>query len=109
MKYRAIRLTVLLLLSTAGFAADGPAATKAKFVQAQRRNAEFLRQYSWIARTEVTENGQKKSIKTESVRYNAVGQLQKAPVDNGSANAGSKNAFVENSKPAFTGLVAELV
>jgi hypothetical protein len=57
-----------------GGAQDG---AKAKFVQAQQRNAAQLRQYGWTSRTELKLKGESKSIKMEAFRYDAIGQLQK--------------------------------
>jgi hypothetical protein len=50
------------------------------FVQAQRQNAAQLRQYSWTSRTVLKLEDEVNSVKLESVRYGANGQLQKTRI-----------------------------
>jgi hypothetical protein len=54
---------------------------KAKFAQAQKQNAEALRQYTWNSRTELKLKGETKNVKVESVRYDSSGQLQKTTIE----------------------------
>src|SRR5262249_38213094 len=51
-----------------------------QFAQAQRRNAEELRQYTWKSRTELRKGGETKSVQLALMRYDIYGALQKTPI-----------------------------
>ncbi|HTP36564.1 MAG TPA: hypothetical protein VMJ75_30520 [Candidatus Acidoferrales bacterium] len=69
-----------VLIVVAGIGAPAQEGAKEKFAQAQKQNAVQLRQYGWTTRTELRLKGESKSVKTESVRYDAGGQLLKTTI-----------------------------
>ena len=85
---------------------------KAKFARAQKQNAAELRQYTWTSRTELKVNGETKSVKVESVRYDATGQLQKTTVQSTApappSGGALKQKMVEKKKEELAELIAGL-
>ncbi|HJQ69006.1 MAG TPA: hypothetical protein VKA70_08540 [Blastocatellia bacterium] len=51
-----------------------------KFAQAQRQNAQALRQYTWKSRTEIQKGGETKNAQVNQMRYGADGAIEKTLV-----------------------------
>jgi hypothetical protein len=74
---RAIQLgMVILFAGTAAISSQ----LDPNFAQAQRLNAQELRQYTWKARTEIRKDGETKNIQLNLMRYDIHGMLQKTPI-----------------------------
>src|SRR3954447_17012734 len=86
-------LVITALFVVAGqFGARAQDGANERFAQAQKQNAAQLRQYGWTSRTELKLKGDSKNVKTESVRYDGNGQLQKTPMDSAPAPAKTSGA-----------------
>jgi hypothetical protein len=70
--------TALLALLGAGIVVASE--IEQKIAQAQLRNAEQLRQYTWKMRTEVQQGGETKNVQLALMRYDMYGALQKTPM-----------------------------
>jgi hypothetical protein len=80
-RYRFVCVLIAASLTTATLSAQ----VDGSFAQAQRANAEKLRQYTWKSRTEVQKKGTTKSVQLMLVRYDTRGQLQATPLSNTTA------------------------
>ena len=97
------------LLMVAGGAAH--AQDKMTFAEAQKVNAQALRQYLWQSRTEIKVKGESKNVKLEQVRYDIDGKLEKTPIGGTPAAAPAqpsggrrgrlKERVIENKKEEF--------
>jgi hypothetical protein len=65
----------------------GANAQQKEFVQAQRANANALRDYTWKSRTELKLKGESRNVRLEQVRYDIDRQLQKTPIGGGPAES----------------------
>jgi hypothetical protein len=106
---------IAAVLLVAGLAAGGgvEAQDKMTFAEAQKVNAQALRQYLWQSRTEIKVKGESKKVKLEQVRYDVDGKLQKTPLGGTSDAAPAqqpsggrrggrlKERVVENKKEEF--------
>jgi|GEM_PF-635947 hypothetical protein len=102
-------IAVLLAVDSGAFAQEG---AKQKFEEAQRQNAAQLRRYGWTSRTELLHKGEIKSMRLESVRYDASGQLVKTPMEAPQAPQqdprGLRGRIVEKKKDEFKELIEGL-
>jgi hypothetical protein len=78
--YRAV-LSVSALMCA--IAVAGMSAQQREFSQAQRANADALRDYTWKSRTELRLKGEPRNVRLEQVRYDLDGRLQKAQIGGG--------------------------
>jgi hypothetical protein len=98
------------VLLVAGLAAE--IQDKMTFAEAQKVNAQALRQYIWQSRTEIKVKGESKKVKLEQVRYDIDGKLEKTPLggtpdaapaqpSGGRRGGRLKERIVENKKEEF--------
>ena len=98
----------LLILVLAGSMAQAQDGLKETFIRAQEQNRAQLRNYSWTRRTEIKVKGESKDVRTESVRYDSSGQLQKTPAQHPPRKASSTKENRKNrtrkkaSSPPFS-------
>ena len=59
-----------------------------QFAEAQKKNKQALRAYSWKSRTELALKGESKNVTLEQVRYDLDGKLQKTPLSDGAPEGG---------------------
>jgi hypothetical protein len=88
----------LLILILAGSVVQAQDGLKETFIRAQEQNRAQLRNYSWTRRTEIKVKGESKDVRTESVRYDSSGQLQKTPLNNPPAKPVDKGKQKEQDK-----------
>ncbi len=75
--HRGVELGLALVLLTA---VAFPFQVDQEFAQAQLRNAQALRQYTWKSRTEVRRSGETKNVQLSLMRYDSYGTPQKTPI-----------------------------
>jgi hypothetical protein len=75
-------VTGLALIAVFLTAAALAAQSEQTFAQAQRQNAEKLRQYTWKSRTEIQKEGKTKSVQLNLMRYDSRGFLQSTQLSN---------------------------
>ncbi len=96
---RGLRLALLALLPGAIVVASE---IEQKIAQAQLRNAEALRQYTWKSRTEIQQGGETKSVQLALVRYDMYGALQRTPMSSTSqpppSGRGLRGRIVEKKR-----------
>jgi hypothetical protein len=102
-------ITVILLSAVVVLAQ-----VKDKFAQAQRENAQAMRQYTWKSRTEVRKNGETKNVQLALMRYDIDGSIQKTPMGGTQAQTpdkpmrGIRGRVVEKKKEEFKELMENL-
>lgn len=65
--------------------APPPTIRAVQIAEARQANAVLMRQYSWTSRTDVTDQGQVKDIRLDTVNYGPDGQLQRTVMNDQSA------------------------
>jgi hypothetical protein len=102
------RLVVIMLFA----AVAAPAQIQQKFAQAQRENAQALRQYSWKSRTEIKKKGETKNVQLALMRYDIDGNIQKTPLSSTPQqqlpSRGLRGRMAQKKKEEFTDLVEDL-
>ena len=81
------RLAVAAVVALLPAFVAAPSAQQRDFVQAQRANAEALREYVWKSRTELKLNGESRHVRLEQVRYDLDGRLQRTQIGGGAGGS----------------------
>ena len=92
-----LTLLVVALGSPATLLAQTPPSTSdvtLAVTQARKVDAVLMRQYSWISRTEIIEQGQVKDVRIEAVTCGSTGQLHRSVVDEGSVPSASPRPHI---------------
>jgi hypothetical protein len=80
---------------------------KQQFADAQKKNQEALKQYTWKSRTELKLKGESKNVKLEQVRYDGNGKLQKTPIGGTPEPAPQQQQRERGVKGAVKGKIVE--